>query len=487
MTGDVFPASFAQERIWFLSELRPGLAVYNIAACSALPWMRPVDPGLLERALGLLVRRHEPLRTAFALRDGQVVQIIAADVPVVLGRSDVSGADDARAEFERIAAEEAAAPFSLDRAPLWRARLVRLGPDEAGRDEWRLLVVAHHTVYDAWSARLFMEELGELCAALREERPPRLPELAIQYADYAVWQRDRLAGGALEADLDYWREKLAGSVPLELPPDRPRPEEFGHAGATVDFSVPDGVCERVAELAGRTSTTPFMVLLTAFAALLARWTGRTDVVVGSPVAGRETPELNPLIGMFVNTLPLRIDLGGDPAFGEALERVRTTVMEALDHQDVPFAKLVEALRPPRDPARTPLYQIGFNQLPIDAHGRQLSTGTAKTDLTLEVQSPQGRLSGWIEYSTELFEEGTVRRLLSAFLVLLEAAVGDPERPVSRLPLLAAGEREKLLTAWHGPASPYPGRCLHELVAEQAARAPDARRSCRAAQAARAAR
>ncbi|MBG0823061.1 amino acid adenylation domain-containing protein [Planomonospora sp. ID91781] len=473
MTGDVFPASFAQERIWFLSELQPGLAVYNIATCSVLPWMRPVDPGLLERALGLLVRRHEPLRTSFALRDGQVVQIVSADVPVVLSRSDVSGADDPGAEFERIAAEESSAPFPLDRAPLWRARLVRLGPDGTGQDEWRLLFVAHHTVYDAWSAQLFAEELAELCAALREERPPRLPELAIQYADYAVWQRDRLAGGALDADLDYWREKLAGSVPLELPPDRPRPEEFGYAGAAVGFSVPDGTSERVAELARRTSTTPFMVLLTAFAALLARWTGRTDVVVGSPVAGRETPELNPLIGMFVNTLPLRIDLGGDPAFGEALERVRATVMEALDHQDVPFAKLVEALRPPRDPGRTPLYQIGFNQLPIDAHGRQLSTGTAKTDLTLEVQSPQGRLGGWIEYSTELFEEGTVRRLLSAFLVLLEAAVGDPGRPVSRLPLLDGGEREKLLTAWHGPASPYPGRCLHELVAEQAARTPDA--------------
>ncbi|GGS84073.1 hypothetical protein GCM10010156_48430 [Planobispora rosea] len=469
MTGDVFPASFAQERIWFLTSLQPGLAVYNIATCSSLPLIRPVDPELLERALGLLVRRHEPLRTALAFRDGQVVQVIAADVPVVLARSDVSGAADPGAEFDRIAAEETSAPFSLDRAPLWRARLVRLGPDE-----WRLLFVAHHTVYDAWSAQIFAEELTELCAALREERPPRLPELTIQYADYAVWQRDRLTGGTLDADLDYWRKQLAGSVPVELPADRPRPAELGYAGATVGFSVPDGTAERVADLARRTGTTPFMVLLTAFAALVARWTGRSDIVVGSPVAGRELPELNPLIGMFVNTLPLRVDLGGDPAFGEALERVRATVLEALDHQEVPFAKLVEALRPPRDPGRTPLYQIGFNQLPIEAHGRQLATGTAKTDLTLEVQNPGGgSLSGWVEYSTDLFEEATVRRLVSGFLTLLEAALGDPGLPVSRLPLMREEERALALAAGHGPATPYPRRPLHELVAEQAARTPDA--------------
>jgi amino acid adenylation domain-containing protein len=473
MTEDVFPASFAQERIWFLSGLRPGSAVYNIATCSTLPWMRPVDPGLLERALALLVRRHEPLRTAFAFRDGQVVQTIAAEVPVVLAGDDLSGAADPHAEFERLAAAEASAPFALDRAPLWRARLVSLGPDGAGRDEWRLLFVAHHTVYDAWSAEILGTELAELCAALRERRPPRLPEPSIQYADYAVWQRGRLADGALDADLDYWRGKLAGSVPLELPPDRPRPAEFGYAGANVAFSVPDRTAEGLAGLARRTGCTPFMVLLTAFAALLARWTGRPDVVVGSPVAGRELPELNPLIGMFVNTVPLRVDLGGDPTFAEALERARTTVLDALDHQNVPFAKLVEALHPPRDPARTPLYQIGFNQLPIEGHGVQLGTGTAKTDLTLEVQNPSGRLGGWIEYSTDLFEEDTVRRLLSAFLTLLEAAVDDPGRPISRLPLTGGDERRRLLESWQGPASPYPERALHELVAEQAARTPDA--------------
>ncbi|GII04685.1 non-ribosomal peptide synthetase [Planobispora takensis] len=472
-TEDLFPASFAQERIWFLTELQPELAVYNVAACSALPWMRPVDPDLLERALGLLVRRHEPLRTSFAFRDEQVVQRVAAQVPVVLERSDVSGAADPQAEFERIAEREARAPFSLDRAPLWRARLVSLGPGETGEQEWRLLFVAHHTVYDAWSSQVLSRELAELCAALREERPPDLPEPAIQYADYAVWQRERLAGGALEADLDYWRAKLAGTVPLELPADRPRPAELSYAGANLDFSVPGETAERVAELAKRTGSTPFMVLLAAFATLLARWTGRTDVVVGSPVAGRELPELGPLIGMFVNTLPLRVDLDGDPSFSGALERVRATVLEALEHERVPFARLVEELRPPRDPGRTPLYQVGFNQLPVEAHGLQLGTGTAKTDLTLEVLSSHGGLGGWIEYSTDLFEEDTVRRLLSGFLTLLEAAVRDPELPISRLPLLDAGERRRLLTAWHGPASPYPDRPLHELVAERAALAPDA--------------
>ncbi|MFF3436968.1 amino acid adenylation domain-containing protein [Streptosporangium sp. NPDC002721] len=466
---DVFPASFAQERIWFLHELLPDLAVYNTAVRSEAADLRPVDPDLLERALAVLAGRHESMRTAFELRDERVVQTIADRVPVSVARTDLSGLppEEAARELERVAAEEARAPFRLNSAPLWRVRLVTLGGGEC-----RLLLVLHHTVFDAWSAGVLWRELTEVYLALREGREPVLPELAIQYADYAVWQRDRLGGGELDGDLAYWRERLRGSVPLELPSDRPRPAEMSYLGSTLDFAVPEELTERVGALARARGTTSFTVLLTAFSVLLARWSGRTDVVVGSPVAGRELPELDALIGMFVNTLPMRTDLGGDPAFGEALDRVRTTVLEAFDHQNVPFAKLVEVVDPPRDPGRTPLFQVGFNQVAVDGRGRY-GNGTSKADLTMELHNPEGRMEGWVEYSTDLFDEDTIRRLVSAFLTLLGAAVDDPDSPISRLPLMDGPERARLLASWHGPEAAYPERCLHELIAERAERTPDA--------------
>ncbi|MFF5107644.1 amino acid adenylation domain-containing protein [Streptosporangium sp. NPDC000509] len=466
---DVFPASFAQERIWFLHELLPDLAVYNIPVRLEATDLRPVDPDLLERALAVLANRHESMRTSFELRDEQVVQTIADRVPVSVARTDLSGLPprEAAEEFERVAAREARAPFRLDEAPLWRVRLVTMGGEEC-----RLLLVLHHTIFDAWSSTILWRELVEVYQALREDRDPKLPELAIQYADYAVWQRDRLGGGELDGDLAYWRERLRGSVPLELPSDRPRPAEMRYTGSVLDFAVPEELTERVGALARGRNTTPFTVLLTAFSVLLARWSGRDDVVVGSPVAGRELPELDALVGMFVNTLPLRTDLGGDPAFDEALDRVRTTVLEAFDHQNVPFAKLVEAVSPPRDPGRTPLFQVGFNQIAVDARGRY-GNGTSKADLTMELHNPDGRLEGWVEYSTDLFDEDTIRRLVSAYLTLLGAAVDDPGLPISRLPLLDGAERARLLSSWHGPEAAYPQRCLHELIAERARRTPDA--------------
>ncbi|MEU8379424.1 amino acid adenylation domain-containing protein [Streptosporangium sp. NPDC048865] len=466
---DVFPASFAQERIWFLHELLPDLAVYNTAVRSEAADLRPMDADLLERALAVLAGRHESMRTAFELRDEQVVQTIADRVPVSVARTDLSGLppEAAAEEFERVAAEEARRPFRLESAPLWRVRLVTLGGGEC-----RLLLVLHHTVFDAWSAGVLWRELTEVYRALREGREPDLPELAIQYADYAVWQRDRLGGGELDGDLAYWRGRLRGSVPLELPSDRPRPATMSYRGSVLDFSVPGELTERVAALARSRGTTSFTVLLTAFSVLLARWSGRTDVVVGSPVAGRELPELDALIGMFVNTLPLRTDLGGDPAFGEALDRVGTTVLEAFDHQNVPFAKLVEVVSPPRDPGRTPLFQVGFNQVAGDGRGRY-GNGTSKADLTMELHNPDGTLEGWVEYSTDLFDEDTIRRLVSGFLTLLGAAVDAPGTPISRLPLMDGPERARLLSSWHGPEAAYPRRCLHELIAERARLTPDA--------------
>ncbi|MFI6499016.1 amino acid adenylation domain-containing protein [Nonomuraea typhae] len=462
VTEDAFPASSAQERVWFLSTLQPGLPLYNIAAVSRLERLGSVGevivPDVLERALGLVAARHEPLRTRFELREEKVMQLVAPSVPVRLAYTDLGSSS-----LAALAAADAAEPFALDRAPLWRARLVKL-PD----GQWRLVAVFHHAVYDAWSAQIFADELAEAYLALREHRPPALPELRVQYADYAVWQRAQ----PFAADLAYWGERLAGSVPLEVHPDHPRPAELGHRGAHHPFTVPASLTGRVTALARQSGATPFMVLLTAFAALLARRSGRYDVVIGSPVAGREQPELNPLIGMFVNTLPLRTDLAGDPAFAEALDRVRTTVLEALEHQDVPFARIVGALNPPRDPGRTPLYQVAFNQLPFDARG-QIGTGTAKTDLTLELQNTQGDMSGWLEYSTDLYDPATITRLAEGYLALLDAATADPLLPLSALPLMPESRLAEVVTSWHGPRRPYPSRPLHALVADRAAAHPDA--------------
>ncbi|MGW2216863.1 condensation domain-containing protein, partial [Nonomuraea sp. NPDC001684] len=380
MTEDEFPASHAQERIWFLTELLPDLPLYNIGAISHLKRLDVAGPKPVEEALRLVVQRHEPLRTRFELRDGKVVQLIAPEVPVHLTHTDLSGLDGSaqEAELAALAAADAARPFTLDRAPLWRVRLVELGGGQ-----WRLVLVVHHTIFDAWSAKVMAEDLVEAHAAVRAGRSPRFAELPIQYADYAAWQRTRLDAGELDGGLAYWSDRLAGSVPLELPTDRPRPAELSYAGTNHAFTVPAELAERVGALAKAAGATSFMVLLTAFAALLARWSGQSDVVIGSPVAGRDLPELSPLVGMFVNVLPLRADLGGDPSFAEALDRMRATTMEALDHQDVPFALIVEKLRPPRDPARTPLYQVAINQVPYDVRGL-FGTRTAKTDLTLEV-------------------------------------------------------------------------------------------------------
>ncbi|MFI6395075.1 amino acid adenylation domain-containing protein [Nonomuraea sp. NPDC050540] len=460
VTEDAFPASSAQERVWFLSTLLPGLPLYNIAGISRLERLGEVDPALMERALGMVAERHEPMRTRFELREEKVMQLIAPEIPVRLAYTDLTADEGA---LEALAARDAAEPFALDRAPLWRARLVRLG---GGR--WRLVQVFHHAVYDAWSAEIFGADLTEAYLSLRERRAPRFAKLTVQYADYAVWQREQ----PFEDDLAYWKRRLAGSSPLELPADHPRPAELGYAGANHPFTVPAELTARVAALARHRGATPFMVLFTAFAALLARWSGRNDVVIGSPVAGREQDELNPLIGMFVNTLPLRADLGGDPGFGEALDRVRTTVLEALEHQDVPFARIVGALNPPRDPARTPLYQVAFNQLPFDVRG-QIGTGTTKTDLTLELQNARGDMSGWLEYSTGLYDPATIAGLAEGYLALLDAATADPSLPLSRLPLMPASRRCEVAGAWHGPRLPYPSLPLHDLVAARAAESPDA--------------
>jgi amino acid adenylation domain-containing protein len=465
---DVFPASFAQERLWFLEQFRPDVALCAINARFPLP--ERVDPERLSAALEEVVTRHEVLRTSLAVEDRELTQVVWPQVPVALARTDLSGvpAGQRWSEFESVCLADAVVPLPLDRPPLWRARLVRVAGDEC----W-LVFVVHHTLFDASSAGIFLSELLEVYAAREEGRAPELPALAIQYPDYAVWQRGRWSDGELDDQLAYWRDRLSGApVELSLPTDRPRPAVSSYAGDVLETEWSSQLTDRVSALAQQSGATQFMVLLAGLGAVLSRWTGQTDVVIGSLVSGRDVAETEPLIGMFVNTLNLRVDVGGDPTFRELLGRVRASVLEALDRADVPFEKLVEALHPERHLSRAPLHQVELNFLP-PGPGRQFRNGTAKLDLFFDAGlTDDGRIEFRVDYSTDLFDEATVRRLAASFETLLASAVADPERPVSRLDVLADADRA-VVDAANRTAGDRPEQCLHELVAAQAARSPGA--------------
>ncbi|MCX4472652.1 amino acid adenylation domain-containing protein [Micromonospora sp. NBC_01655] len=459
-----FPASSAQEWIWLASQVDTEAAAYNLRGYARLP--ARVDAGIVHAALAELVRRHEPLRTALRLRDGALTQVVHAEVPVELAHLDV--ADLPPQERARRLAETEAAdlaePFPLDRAPLWRARLIRL-PEHSG-----LLLVAHHSIFDGNSVPVFDTELRELCQAALEGRPARLPELEIQYADYAAWQSEQLRTGAGDADLAYWRDRLAGAPLVHaVPTDHPRTAGPGRPGAEIVFAVPEELRTALGGLGRQHAASPAMVLLAGYAALLHRLSGDPAVLVGLPVAGRDRPELVPIIGMFVNTLVLRIDVSGDPSFGRLVERVRDTMLAAWEHQGLPLPRLVEALSPPRTPGVQPLYQLGFNYLgKVDL---DTSNGTAHEELLLEVNETRGRL----EYRSDLFDAGTAERLVRRYLCLLRGALAGPDTALSALPLLDETER-LLLAGWStaGPAArPDGGPTVVDLVRAQAVRCPAA--------------
>ncbi|MEU8259390.1 amino acid adenylation domain-containing protein [Micromonospora sp. NPDC048999] len=457
-----FPASSAQEWIWLAGQVDTESAAYNLRAYASLP--ARIDADVVHAALAELVRRHEPLRTALRSHDGTLTQVVHAEVPVELAHLDV--ADLPEAERVRRLAEARDAdlgePFALDQAPLWRARLIRM-PGQSG-----LLFVAHHSIFDGNSVPILAAEMRELCEAAVEGRPARLPELEIQYADYAAWQTERLRTGAGDADLAYWRDRLAG-VPVVhgLPTDRPRTAEPGRPGAELVFDLPEELHTELGALGRRHAASPAMVLLAGYAALLHRLSGDATVLVGLPVAGRDRPELAPLIGMFVNTLVLRIDTTGDPGFGELVERVRDTMLSALEHQELPLPRLVEALSPPRTPGVQPLYQLGFNYL-----GKvKLSTsnGSAHEELLLELNETQGRL----EYRSDLFDASTAERLVHRYLSLLGAALAAPDASLSALPLLDEAER-LLLAGWTtGGLAESPGGTVVDLIRARAAERPAA--------------
>ena len=474
------PLSFAQQRLWFLEQLEPASALYNIHAAFRI--QGALDHAALQRALDTIVARHEALRTTFAAPDGHPVQGIAAPRPVSLVMRDLAGhpADDREATCQRLLAAEVQRPFDLTRDLLLRAMLVRLG-----EDEHVLLVVLHHIASDGWSMGVFWRELGLLYAAAAEGRPADLPDLPIQYADYAVWQRQGLQGDVLAAQLAYWRRQLAEAPPgLELPTDRPRPAVQTFRGAHRTHTLPPPLHAALEALSRAAGVTLFMTLLAAFQTLLARYTGQEDIIVGSPIAGRTRVETEGLIGFFVNTLALRTDLTGNPPFRTLLTRVRDVCLDAYAHQEVPFEKLVEELKPERTLSQSPLFQVMFAlqnaprttlALPgLALTPLRVESGTAKFDLTVFVTATDAGLQTLVEYNTDLFDAATIDRLLGHFQTLLEGVVAAPERPVGDLPLLTAAERHQLLVAWNATATAYPrDACIHTLFEAQVARTPEA--------------
>jgi amino acid adenylation domain-containing protein len=474
------PLSFAQERLWLLEELEATGAAYTIATAALLQGLLDVDT--MERSFAELERRHEALRTRFAAVDGEPLQVVDPPGRFRFAVEDLSHLPPVSraAVLQARQRGDAQAPFDLMAGPLFRAKLLRLAADDHV-----LLVAMHHIVSDGWSIAVLIRELGALYAAFATGQPSPLAELPVQYADYALWQRGWLHGAVLERQVGYWRDRLAGAPgALELPTDGPRPAVQSFAGAAVSFVLPHELTTAVTELGRREGATLFMVLLAAFQVALWRWSGQTDVVVGTPIAGRTHREMEGLIGFFVNMLALRTDLSGDPTFRGLLARVKGTALGAYAHQDLPFEKLVEELQPVRDLSRQPIFQVALvlQTVPVEPltlPGLRLSrmSGeqvTSKLDLSLYFEQLEGELRGTLEYATDLFERATIERLVGHLETLLRGVVANPDCRISALPLLTEGERQQLLVAWNATTTDYPGdSCVHELVSAQAVRTPDA--------------
>ncbi len=474
------PLSFAQQRLWFLHQLHPTSAAYNLPATLRLEG--ELNAEALRLSFEHLVRRHEPLRTTFTPHQGDALQVIHPASRWELPRVDLSPLpeDTRHAEALRLAGQEALRPFDLTTGPLLRTTLLRLS-----EREHLLLVTQHHIVSDGWSIGVLVREVAALYESLQAGQEPRLPALPIQYADYAVWQREWLKGEPLQEQVDWWKKHLAGAPhALELPTDRPRPPVQSSRGASLPVHLPAPLTEPLRALCQREGATPFMALLATFQLLLSRHSGQEDVLVGTPIANRTQGETEPLIGFFVNTLAMRARVRGHESFRALLAQVRASTLSAFEHQHLPFEKLVEELHPPRDLSRTPIVQVLFALQNAPASEprlpglalQTLPTGSASSKYDLELylsEAPDG-LRGSFVYNTDLFERATVERLAGHLQVLVEALTTQPDAPVSALPLLTGAERQQVLVEWNGARTPYPPDALiHTLIEEQARRTPGA--------------
>jgi amino acid adenylation domain-containing protein len=474
------PLSFTQQQFWLLGQSEPNSSSYNIR--TAIKIAGALNTKNLRLALETIVDRHEILRTNIVVNEGSPVQVVAPSMNVALDISDFRNLSESEreAEIQRVLSAEAETLFDLSQGPLLRTRLLKLG-----EDEHVLLLTIHHIICDGWSVGVLLRELFTLYESLTNGRSGTLPQLEIQYADFALWQRMRLQTKTLEPSLHYWKQQLTGApLNLDLPTDYPRPQTHALRGAQAAIQLSASVSESIMTLSQQQGATLFMTLLAAFQTLLFRYTGQEDIVIGSPVAGRTMLETEGLIGAFVNTLVLRGDLSGNPTFCEFLGRIRETTLGAFSHQDLPFEKLVEELNPERRINRTPLFQVMFalENSPtshIEAEGLtltslKLNSVTSKFDLSLEVEEDTDGLYFSCEYNADLFAPPTIERMLGHFQNLLEAIVADPNLRVAELPLLTEAERHQLLVEWNeNPGNCASQTCIHELFEAQVEKTPKA--------------
>lgn len=475
-----FPLSFSQQRLWFIDQLYHGSSFYNIP--SAFHLTGQLNIRALQESLNEILKRHEVWRTTFALVNGQPVQEIAPqltwDLPII-NLEHLSG-KNWEGEVKQLAALEAKKPFNLAKGLLVRATLLRLG-----EQEHVFLLTMHHIITDGWSIGVFLQELATLYAAFSTNQPSGLPELSIQYADFAVWQRDRLQGELLETQLNYWKQQLSGELPvLQLPTDSPRPNVNTFTGAKQYFTFLKTLTDELNQLSQQEDATLFMTLLTAFNILLYHYTEQEDILIGSPIANRNRAELEGMLGLFVNTLVLRNNLSGNPSFRELLHRVREVTLNAYAHQDLPFEMLVEELQPERDLSRNPLYEVMFvlQNTPTSVQSvsgltlrtLQFDSGTAQLDIFLSMSESQEGLTGFLEYNTDIFEDATITRFINNFQALLERIVANPEQCISELSPLSPQEQEQLLFECNQTSADYPqDTSLHQLFEQQVELYPDA--------------
>lgn len=471
------PLSFGQEQLWLLDQMEPGSLVYNESYTIRI--RGALNAPALEWSLNEMVRRHEILRTTFTTVNGRPIQVIAPELLVPLRLEDLTALPPHERDgaAQRIIETEAHCPFDLASGPLLRMALLR-----QDAQKHILLVTMRHILCDAWSLGIMIRELGALYEAHMSGKPSPLPPLPIQYADYAVWQREQIHGDMLDTQLAYWKRQLAGApVVLELPTDHPRPAERTGRGAMYSILLPHALATALKLLSQREGVTLYMTLLAAFQTLIGRYTQQDDFLLGSVISSRDRPETENLIGFFVNTVALRADLKDNPTFHELLARVREVALGAYTHKDAPFEQVVTALQPARDPGRNPLFQALISlgpPLPPLPEGWRLtdlhvSTNTSKFDLSLELDDRPEGLAARFEYNTDLFEAGTIARLAGHWQTLLQGIVAHPERRLAELPLLTATERQQLLVEWNATATAYPkDTCVHQLFEEQVDRAPD---------------
>ncbi|TRU25538.1 MAG: amino acid adenylation domain-containing protein [Microcystis aeruginosa Ma_QC_B_20070730_S2] len=480
MNFEELPLSYAQQRLWFLDQLEPNSPFYNISLALHLAGNLQVD--VLEKSLQEIIQRHESLRTNFATIEGNPVQVIKPEsnwqLTLVNGKDSPKYREEQ--EIKKWLEIRSHQPFDLANDSLIRATLLKLSDTEHF-----LLICLHHIVSDGWSMGVFIEELTTLYNAYTKGLEPLLQELPIQYADFAIWQREYLRGEIRENQLNYWQKQLAAAPALlHLPTDYPRPLQQSFQGDRIKCNLSPELSQGLNKLSREKGVTLFMTLLTAFQTLLYRYTGQTDILVGTPIANRTRSELAGLIGFFVNTLVLRTDLAGNPSFSELLKQVRETATDAYDHQDLPFEMLVEAIQPERNMSYTPLFQVMFgldtqvlNQIDLEgikATIQPLESKTAKFDLSLSIQVKEAGLTAHWEYNTDLFEKSTIERLSGHFVNLLTGIIANPEQTVSQLPLLTESERNQLLFDWNQTEIDYKNDlCLHQLFEQQVKQNPQA--------------